>query len=58
MRAIVDRGNRGRQQVEGAQVLTLGRKSAKAKMRRAFDGAAIEPVISHLKHQIDWCAAF
>ena len=58
VRAIVDRGYRGRQQVEGTQVLVPGRakagqsKSVTAKMRARFRRrAAIEPVISHLKHQ-------
>lgn len=57
-RAIVDRGYRGRKQVAATQVLVPGRapagqsKSAKAKMRARFRRrAAIEPVISHLKHQ-------
>jgi transposase, IS5 family len=57
-RAIVDRGYRGRKAVDGTQVLLPGRpqpgqsKSVSAKMRARFRRrAAIEPVISHLKHQ-------
>jgi IS5 family transposase len=57
-RAIVDRGYRGRKEVNGTQVLLPGRpkpgqsKSAMAKMRARFRRrAAIERVISHLKHQ-------
>jgi IS5 family transposase len=56
--AIVDRGYRGRQEVDGTQVLLPGRpkpgqsKSVSAKMRARFRRrAAIEPVISHLKQQ-------
>ncbi len=57
-RAIVDRGYRGRKEVEGTEVLLPGKpkpgqsKSVSAKMRARFRRrAAIEPVISHLKHQ-------
>jgi IS5 family transposase len=57
-KAIVDRGYRGRQQVEGTEVLLPGKpkpgqsKRESAKMRARFRRrAAIEPVISHLKHQ-------
>jgi IS5 family transposase len=56
-KAIVDRGYRGRQRVEGTEVLVPGRakpgqsKAMTAKMRQRFRRrAAIEPVISHLKH--------
>lgn len=56
--AIVDRGYRGRKKVDGTEVLLPGKpkpgqsKSASAKMRARFRRrAAIEPVISHLKHQ-------
>jgi IS5 family transposase len=57
-KAIVDRGYRGRKEVDGTQVLLPGRakpgqsKYQTAKMRARFRRrAAIEPVISHLKHQ-------
>jgi len=57
-KAIVDRGYRGRKKVEGTEVLLPGRpkpgqsKRESAKMRARFRRrAAIEPVISHLKHQ-------
>lgn len=57
-KAIVDRGYRGRQQVNGTQVLVPGKAPAgqspyqKAKMRARFRRrAAIEPVIGHLKQQ-------
>jgi IS5 family transposase len=57
-RAIVDRGYRGRKEVDGTEVLLPGKpkpeqsKSVSAKLRACFRRrAAIEPVISHLKHQ-------
>ncbi len=57
-KAIVDRGYRGRKEVDGTEVLLPGQpkpgqsKSVRAKMRARFRRrAAIEPVISHLKHQ-------
>ena len=57
-RAIVDRGYRGRKQVNGTEVLTPGKARAgqskyqSAKMRARFRRrAAIEPVIGHLKSQ-------
>jgi len=57
-KAIVDRGYRGRNEVNGTQVLLPGRakpgqsKYQTAKMRARFRRrAAIEPLISHLKHQ-------
>ncbi len=57
-KAIVDRGYRGRKEVDGTKVLLPGKptpgqsKSTSAKMRARFRRrAAIEPVISHLKHQ-------
>lgn len=57
-KAIVDRGYRGRKEVDGTEVLLPGKpkpgqsKSVSAKMRACFRRrAAIEPVISHLKHQ-------
>jgi IS5 family transposase len=57
-KAIVDRGYRGRKAVDGTEVLVPGRpkpgqsKRESAKMRARFRRrAAIEPVISHLKHQ-------
>jgi IS5 family transposase len=57
-KAIVDRGYRGRKEVNGTQVLLPGRakpgqsKYQTAKMRALFRRrAAIEPLISHLKHQ-------
>jgi transposase, IS5 family len=57
-KAIVDRGDRGRKEVDGTEVLLPGKpkpgqsKSVSAKMRARFRRrAAIEPVISHLKHQ-------
>ena len=56
-KAIVDRGYRGRREVEGTKVLVPERppanqsRSQTAKMRERFRRrAAIEPVISHLKH--------
>jgi IS5 family transposase len=58
VKAIVDRGYRGRNEVDGTQVLLPGRakpgqsKRESARMRARFRRrAAIEPVISHLKHQ-------
>jgi len=58
VKAIVDRGYRGRKEVDGTEVLVPGRpkpgqsKRESAKMRARFRRrAAIEPVISHLKHQ-------
>jgi IS5 family transposase len=57
-KAIVDRGYRGRKEVDGTEVLLPGKpkpgqsKSVSAKLRARFRRrAAIEPVISHLKHQ-------
>jgi len=57
-KAIVDRGYRGRKEVDGTEVLLPGKpkpgqsKRESAKMRARFRRrAAIEPVISHLKHQ-------
>lgn len=57
-KAIVDRGYRGRKAVDGTEVLLPGKpkpgqsKSVSAKLRARFRRrAAIEPVISHLKHQ-------
>ena len=57
-KAIVDRGYRGRKVVDGTEVLLPGQpkpgqsKSVSAKMRARFRRrAAIEPLISHLKHQ-------
>jgi len=57
-KAIVDRGYRGRKTVDGTEVLLPGKpkpgqsKSMSAKMRARFRRrAAIEPLISHLKHQ-------
>jgi IS5 family transposase len=57
-KAIVDRGYRGRKEVDGTEVLLPGKpkpgqsKQESAKMRARFRRrAAIEPVISHLKHQ-------
>ena len=57
LKAIVDRGYRGRKQVGGTEVLVPGKatpgqsKSETTKMRKRFRRrAAIEPVISHLKH--------
>lgn len=57
-KAIVDRGYRGRKAVDGTEVLLPGKpkpgqsKRESAKMRARFRRrAAIEPVISHLKHQ-------
>jgi len=57
-KAIVDRGYRGRKEVDGTEVLLPGKpkpgqsKSVSGKMRARFRRrAAIEPVISHLKHQ-------
>jgi len=58
IRAIVDRGYRGRKQVEETEVCLPGRpkpgqsKSTSTRMRARFRRrAAIEPVIGHLKHQ-------
>ena len=57
-KVIVDRGYRGRKTVDGTEVLLPGKpkpgqsKSMSAKMRARFRRrAAIEPVISRLKHQ-------
>ena len=57
-KAIVDRGYRGRKEVDGTEVLVPGKpkqgqnKRESAKMRARFRRrAAIEPLISHLKHQ-------
>ncbi len=57
-KAIVDRGYRGRKEVDGTEVLLPGKpkpgqsKRESAKRRAQFRRrAAIEPVISHLKHQ-------
>ncbi len=57
-KAIVDRGYRGRKEVDGTEVLLPGRpkpaqsRRESAKLRAQFRRrAAIEPVISHLKHQ-------
>ena len=57
-KAIVDRGYRGRKEVDGTEVMLPGRPKAgqsrreSAKMRARFRRrAAIEPVISHLKQQ-------
>ena len=57
-KAIVDRGYRGRKEVDGTEVLLPGKpkpgqsRRESAKMRARFRRrAAIEPVISHLKHQ-------
>ena len=57
-KAIVDRGYCGRKEVDGTEVLLPGKpkpgqsKKESAKMRARFRRrAAIEPVISHLKHQ-------
>ena len=57
-KAIVDRGYRGRKAVDGTEVLLPGKpkpgqsKRESATMRARFRRrAAIEPVISHLKHQ-------
>lgn len=57
-KAIVDRGYRGRKAVDGTEVLLPGKpkpgqtKRESAKIRARFRRrAAIEPVISHLKHQ-------
>lgn len=56
--AIVDRGYRGRKAVDGTEVLLPGKpkpgqsKPVSARMRARFRRrAAIEPVLSHLKHQ-------
>ena len=58
IKAIVDRGYRGRKEVDGTAVLLPGppklgqSKAVSAKLRARFRRrAAIEPVISHLKHQ-------
>ncbi|CAN5777035.1 IS5 family transposase [soil metagenome] len=58
VKAIVERGYRGRRWVEGTEVLTPNRplasqsKAQSARMRARFRRrSAIEPVISHLKHQ-------
>jgi len=57
-KAIVDRGYRGRKEVDGTEVLLPGKpkpgqsKLVSARMRaRCRRRAAIEPVISHLQHQ-------
>lgn len=57
-KAIVDRGYRGRKEVDGTEVLLPSKpkpgqsQSVSARMRaRCRRRAAIEPVISHLKHQ-------
>jgi IS5 family transposase len=57
-KAIVDRGYRGRKEVDGTEVLLPGKpkpgqsQRERAKMRARFRRrAAIEPLISHLKHQ-------
>ncbi len=57
-KAIVDRGYRGRKAVDGTEVLLPGKpkpgqnRRESARMRARFRRrAAIEPVISHLKHQ-------
>jgi IS5 family transposase len=57
-KAIVDRGYRGRKEVDGTEVLLPGKpqpgqsKSVSARLRARFRRrAAIEPLISHLKHQ-------
>ena len=57
-KAIVDRGYRGRKEVDGTEVLVPGKpkpgqnKQESARMRARFRRrAAIEPLISHLKHQ-------
>lgn len=57
-KAIVDRGYRGRKEVDGTEVLLVGKpkpgqsKSVSTKLRAQFrQRAAIEPVISRLKHQ-------
>lgn len=54
---IVDRGYRGRKQVNGTQIicpgkpLKTGREYQRQKMRRRFRArAGIEPVIGHIKH--------
>ena len=56
-KAIVERGYRGRKNIDGTDILVPQRPSAgqsrstKEKMRKRFPRrAAIEPVISHLKH--------
>jgi len=57
-KAIVDRGYRGRKEVDGTEVLLPGKpkpgqsKGVSARIRARFRRrAAIEPLISHLKHQ-------
>lgn len=57
-KAIVDRGYRGRKEVDGTEVLLPGKpkpgqsKQESAKLRARFRRrAAIEPVIGPLKHQ-------
>ena len=57
-KAIGDRGYRGRKEVDGTEVLLPGKpkpgqsRPVSAKMRARFRRrAAIEPLISHLKHQ-------
>lgn len=57
-KALVDRGYRGRKEVDGTEVLLPGKpkpgqsKRESTRMRARFRRrAAIEPVISHLKHQ-------
>lgn len=54
---IVDRGYRGRKQVNGTQIICpgkpskTGRKYQRQKMRQWFrDRAGIEPIIGHVKH--------
>ena len=56
-RAIVDRGYRGRKWVDGSEILVPGRaprgqsRAKSAAMRKRFRRrAAIEPLLSHLKH--------
>jgi IS5 family transposase len=55
-RAIVDRGDRGRKWVDGTEILVPGRapkgqsRAQSAAMRKRFRRAAIEPLLSHLKH--------
>jgi transposase, IS5 family len=56
--AIVDRGYHGRKEVDGTEVWVPGKpkpgqsKSVSPRCGRGFGGrAAVEPVISHLKHQ-------
>ena len=63
--AIVDRGYRGRKEIGGTEVLTPRKpekepsSTQKAKMRKRFRRrAAIEPVISHLKHGLGLLRCF